>query len=334
MKYSPLVIFILAIQCTSCMSDADSGRPTEYPAPWSSGKTHPSYAVVAHRGGSAYSPENTLLAVVNSARSGIDAIEIDVLLSSDGEVILNHDFTLQRTTDCAGEISTLSSRAIASCDAAFWWRAGMPETTAGPSAGHLRDQGIRVATLSEVLASGAIPNQGYTQIFIDLKIPPGNSFMLRAELLISRVIEEIYKTQFTGNVVITSGDSRVLTLFRSMASQISTALIHHAAPDSRCEVALRDSIRIGATYLILDWAAASRADGASCMSMAKDSGIKVYVSRVREISQMYQLLDMKVDGIMTGWPSCLLALLGRVAPRNPYPPMLKRGEQLPKCPTN
>jgi glycerophosphoryl diester phosphodiesterase len=326
-------IFILAI-CTSCIPDSDPGKPTEYPAPWSSGESQPTYAVVAHRGGSSYSPENTLLAVTNSARSSIDAIEIDVSLTSDGEVVLSHDFTLQRTTDCAGAIDTLSSSVLTSCDAAFWWRAGVPETSPGSSAGDLRGQGIRVARLSDVLGSAAISNNGHKKVFIDLKIPPGSSFMPRAERLISKVIEEIYKTELTDNVVITSGDGRVLIMSRSMASQISTALVHHAAPDSRCELALRDSIRVGASYLIMDWAAVSKPDGASCISMAKDSKIKIYVSRVRLMSDMYQLLNMNIDGVMTGWPSCLLALLGRAAPRNPYPPMLKHGEQLPKCPTD
>jgi len=58
--------------------------------------------VIAHRGASAYAPENTLAAFELALRQGADAIELDIRLSRDGVPIVLHDPTLDRTTKLRG----------------------------------------------------------------------------------------------------------------------------------------------------------------------------------------------------------------------------------------
>jgi glycerophosphoryl diester phosphodiesterase len=58
----------------------------------------------AHRGGSLLWPENSLLAFTNAVRLGADYLEFDVHLSRDGEVVVIHDPTLERTTTGAGPV--------------------------------------------------------------------------------------------------------------------------------------------------------------------------------------------------------------------------------------
>lgn len=58
--------------------------------------------VFAHRGASAYAPENTLPAFALAARQGADGIELDVHLSRDGELVVIHDEALDRTTNGTG----------------------------------------------------------------------------------------------------------------------------------------------------------------------------------------------------------------------------------------
>ncbi|GAA3726003.1 glycerophosphodiester phosphodiesterase [Salinactinospora qingdaonensis] len=55
--------------------------------------------VVAHRGASAYAPENTLSAMCEARRRGADMAELDVRQTADGEFVVMHDPTLRRTTD-------------------------------------------------------------------------------------------------------------------------------------------------------------------------------------------------------------------------------------------
>lgn len=60
--------------------------------------------VWAHRGASRYAPENTLPAFTLAAQQGADGVELDVHLSKDGELVVIHDETLDRTTDGTGPV--------------------------------------------------------------------------------------------------------------------------------------------------------------------------------------------------------------------------------------
>jgi glycerophosphoryl diester phosphodiesterase len=61
--------------------------------------------IIAHRGASAYAPENTLAAFELAVRQGADAIELDAKLTADGQVVVFHDQTLERTTGVHGRVS-------------------------------------------------------------------------------------------------------------------------------------------------------------------------------------------------------------------------------------
>lgn len=60
--------------------------------------------VWAHRGASAYAPENTIEAFQLAVEQGADGIELDVHLSKDGYVVVAHDETLERVSDGTGRI--------------------------------------------------------------------------------------------------------------------------------------------------------------------------------------------------------------------------------------
>jgi glycerophosphoryl diester phosphodiesterase len=64
----------------------------------------PRPAIIAHRGASAYAPENTLAAFKLALEQGADAVELDAKLSSDGQVAVIHDQTVNRTTPAAGKV--------------------------------------------------------------------------------------------------------------------------------------------------------------------------------------------------------------------------------------
>jgi glycerophosphoryl diester phosphodiesterase len=64
--------------------------------------------VLAHRGASAHAPENTLAAFRLASEHGADGIELDAKLSRDGEVVVFHDLTLERTTGMQGRVKKLT----------------------------------------------------------------------------------------------------------------------------------------------------------------------------------------------------------------------------------
>lgn len=73
---------------------------------------------VAHRGGIVPGiPENTLLAFREALRHGVDGIEVDLRGTADGEVVVLHDATVDRTTNGQGRVADLSFTALGALDA-------------------------------------------------------------------------------------------------------------------------------------------------------------------------------------------------------------------------
>jgi glycerophosphoryl diester phosphodiesterase len=83
---------------------------------------------IAHRGGSKLRPENTAVAFDHAASLGVDGFECDVHLSRDGEPIVIHDPTLDRTTDAAGPVRALTAAELSRVDAGHHFNpaAGFP----------------------------------------------------------------------------------------------------------------------------------------------------------------------------------------------------------------
>jgi glycerophosphoryl diester phosphodiesterase len=77
--------------------------------------------VIAHRGASAYAPENTLAAFTKAAQLGIKWIEFDVVQAACGEPVIFHDETLERTTNGQGEVSAYSYTYLRTLDAGAWF---------------------------------------------------------------------------------------------------------------------------------------------------------------------------------------------------------------------
>jgi glycerophosphoryl diester phosphodiesterase len=118
--------------------------------------------VIAHRGGRARAPENTLEAMQLGIADGGDAIEFDVRLSADGEVVVIHDAAVDRTTNGSGAVARMTLAGLRSLDAACGFR----RTQAHPVA----RRACRIPTLVEVLES--FPG---TPLIIEVKAPAGSS---------------------------------------------------------------------------------------------------------------------------------------------------------------
>lgn len=61
--------------------------------------------IIAHRGYSSLYPENTMRSFREAVATGADGIELDVQLSSDGELVIYHDYDISANTDHKGKIS-------------------------------------------------------------------------------------------------------------------------------------------------------------------------------------------------------------------------------------
>ncbi|MEO7002268.1 MAG: glycerophosphodiester phosphodiesterase [Ktedonobacterales bacterium] len=112
----------------------------------------------AHRGGAALAPENTLVAYENGLAFGADALELDIHLARDGELMVIHDETLERVTDGTGAIRQYTRDELRHFDAGYRF------TRDGGATYPYRGQGITLPTLREVYER--FPD---TRINIDMK---------------------------------------------------------------------------------------------------------------------------------------------------------------------
>src|SRR5690606_19865069 len=77
-------------------------------------------AVIAHRGASAYAPENTIAAFELAVEMKADWYELDCLLAKDGTVIVSHDNDVSRCTDGEGRVTEMTLAELKTLDAGSW----------------------------------------------------------------------------------------------------------------------------------------------------------------------------------------------------------------------
>jgi glycerophosphoryl diester phosphodiesterase len=75
------------------------------------------FEVIAHRGGARYAPENTLAAFRGAIAQGADRLEFDVQMTQDGDLVVIHDNTLDRTTDGTGAVGGQTLARVEALDA-------------------------------------------------------------------------------------------------------------------------------------------------------------------------------------------------------------------------
>ncbi len=122
---------------------------------------------VGHRGTMKFAPENTLAAFDKAISMGARAIEMDVRMTADGEFVIMHDATVDRTTNGRGLVSGMTLNEVRALDAGSWFSDDFA--------------GERVPTMREALRH----LKGRAAVDIDFKAGPGNS----AEL-ITRILDE------------------------------------------------------------------------------------------------------------------------------------------------
>jgi glycerophosphoryl diester phosphodiesterase len=105
-----------------------------------------SIRVVGHRGAAGVAPENTLPSLRHAVRAGAHAVEFDVQCTSDGQLVVLHDSTVDRTTDGSGRIDDMPFEEARRLDAGYRF------TSNGGGAFPFRARGVRIPTLTEAFA--------------------------------------------------------------------------------------------------------------------------------------------------------------------------------------
>ena len=230
--------------------------------------------VEAHRGYSQIAPENTV-AAINAAFPSADLVEFDVRITSDGELVLMHDGTVNRTTDGSGSTSSLTLAQIQLLDAGSWFS---PAFVGEP-----------VPTMTEAinacLAKGMVP-------LIERKAGAAADYHA-----------EFVAQGFTpGQFRVISFDINFLAALDALNPDYRLGLLSGVTITQ----AVIDNLKSkGVDFL--DWGHGSVDQAA--VDLVHANGMELHVYTVNDSTRMQQLIDIGVDGITTDNPVLLRSLL-------------------------
>jgi glycerophosphoryl diester phosphodiesterase len=229
--------------------------------------------MIAHRGASALYPENTLRAFIAAAEIGADMCEFDVRMTRDGEVVVIHDATVNRTTDGRGRVAAMDAMAIRRLDAGVRFGA------------EFRDEPIpTLAEVAEALGRRCERRCGR---------PCGLDVELKERGLEGRVCEILRQCGATESAIVSSFDWDQLKIVAAQEPALRLALLGKKAPAALLQAAAAmHAFAIAPRFDI--------ADGALCVE-AHRLGLAVYVWTVDDPPTMRWLMASGVDGIMTNY---------------------------------
>jgi glycerophosphoryl diester phosphodiesterase len=229
---------------------------------------------VAHRGGAALWPENSLLAFKNAIAAGARLLEMDVHQAADGTVVVIHDPTLDRTTNGTGPVAAHTSAEL---------RALRLRDTSGALTQEW------VPTLAEVLALAAPVG---VALLVEIKTP-------RYEGLEQRILGELAAAGVSERSMLMAFNPAVVAEVRARAPRQGTVLLvdrHHVEKARvRPVEAVRWAVTAGVTYLGLHHTLCDTA----VVEAAHTAGIGIGVFTVNDEADMRRLAGLGVDVIIT-----------------------------------
>lgn len=227
---------------------------------------------IGHRGASGITPENTKLSFLKALDLGADAIEMDVQLTVDEEVVVIHDESLERTTSGEGLVCETDWETISHLDAGSWFSASFSK--------------CEVPTLDEVLKTIG----GRALLNIELK--PDKP---RGELLARHVIDLVETHDLFSSVVFSSFDTDVLESVRRLAPEARIGVL---CVPKKLGPAAQAAIKLGAVNLDPH---VSMVD-ARLIEEAHARNWNVWAWTANEPGEIELLAALGVDGVFTDFP--------------------------------
>lgn len=263
---------------------------------------------IAHRGGAAVRPENTLLAFRNALTLGAVALEGDLHATRDGVVVVSHDAAVDRTTNGRGYIKEMTFEELRGLDAGYRF------TRDGGLTHPHRGEGLQVPTLEEVFSD---PVLAKTPMILEIK--------QQEPVIVDKVLHLIQACEMEDRLVFGSFHQVCLKEVRAEAAQRGMNVLTSLAAEEVVtffltpleEMARGDYVPPGK---LLQVPVEHELDGetmqvvsAEFMAKARAAGLGVQVWTVNDPEEMRWLADeMKVAGIMTDDPGLLQEVINEL----------------------
>jgi glycerophosphoryl diester phosphodiesterase len=225
---------------------------------------------VAHRGASGLAPENTHAAFAAALETGVDAIELDCQLSADGELVVIHDETLDRTTDGHGPVGDRTWAELARLDAGAWRGE--------------RFRGERIPRLAGVLAQV----RGRARLNVEIK-------SARDLGMVEPRLATLVGAGDADRVLFSSFHPAALRRLRAEAPWAALGVLWDRGS---AEDALALAGEVGACCLVPGWPLVDRA----LVEAARGRGLGVWAWTVNAAEEMRRLAALGVDALFSDYP--------------------------------
>ena len=307
---SGLLIVMSILAACSGGSDADRTAPSRSTTKDSSTVTAaaptatqalkplgPYAAIIAHRGASAYAPEHTFAAYDLALEQGADYIEQDIQLTADGELVVLHDDTLDRTArgpadSCTGSARTKTLAQLRQCDMGSWFNEANPEL-ANP-----RFADERILTMREVFER----YETGVRYYIETKAPEEQPGLEQALLDLLDDVGLTRSATNSGQVIIQSFSAKSLEMVHQKAPDLPLVLLLGVNDGPILASVLDEAARYA--YGVGPFVA--NAD-AALIEAAHERCLVVHVWTVDGPAVMTPLIRAGVDGMFTNNPDVMVA---------------------------
>ncbi len=235
--------------------------------------------IYAHRGASAYAPENTMTAFRLAKAQGAHGIEIDVQPSADGEIVVIHDEKVDRVTNGTGLVMTKTLSQLRELDIS----------------GRYDGKNIHewIPTLSEVLELIADSDM---HLNIEIKTIP----MQYDAAFTKAVCDMVKRYNLVDRIILSSFDHRALVDSKAYEPSIKTGILYACYLVNVCDYALSiDADCIHPLHHCLD---------AQTVEQCKKFGIGVNAWTVDADADVLRMKEIGVDVVITNTPDAALAL--------------------------
>ena len=248
--------------------------------------------VHAHRGGAGLAPENTLAAFRNALTMGVDVLEMDLHVTADGEVIVIHDPTLERTTTGRGYVRATALADLQRLDAGSWFNAQFA--------------GERVPTLRAVL--DLVRGSGNNRVRFNIETKYEPSVPAPPQDFEERALRVIREAGMTDRVIIQSFYYPSLARVKALDRSVLTAALRAATDAAPEPVAV---VRAAPADI---YSPSIRLVSRATVDAVHRAGIPIVPWTVDDPTQMERLIEMGIgtlrgDGIITNHPDRLIQVL-------------------------
>jgi glycerophosphoryl diester phosphodiesterase len=263
----------------------------------------------AHQGGAWESPSSTLHAIQHALEAGATAIELDVHATADGELVVCHDATVDRTTASSGTIASFTLAELRSMDFSYWWIPGADVSPGRPPEDYPfrgrapGDKAFGIATLREVL-------ERFPGVVLNLDIKQTAPVVAPYEEALARLLAEYDRVD---DVIVASFLDPATDAFRGFAPKVPTSAGTMATAEAWRAVQAGEAMPEipAAAFQVPERQGDLVVVDEPFVAAAHAAGKVVHVWTVNDTESMERLLDLGVDGIISDVPTTLCGILAR-----------------------